>query len=185
VLAEPSERALEALAGRVVREAQALAGLALGLVEDQHREQQVGVGADDRLEPGAQDRDVLVEREAREIVVGRRPALERRLVEPARAEDVALEVAERLVRFALEAVVHLGPPALAVVHDVALGAPHQRRGHAVNSGEVEALDQRGEGLGQLGDELVGLVAEVPEPAPVDGVGVGLRGDARTLSVLQR
>jgi hypothetical protein len=64
VLAEPSERALEALAGRVVREPQALAGLALVLVQHQHREQQLGVGADDRLEPRAQDRDVVLERQA-------------------------------------------------------------------------------------------------------------------------
>ena len=63
MLAESAERALDALASGVVREPEALGGLALVLVQHQHREQQLGVGADDLGEPHAQLGDVVLERQ--------------------------------------------------------------------------------------------------------------------------
>jgi hypothetical protein len=63
VLLQAGHGALDALAPAVGGEPQALADLTTRLVQDQHRDEQLRVFADHGLEPRAQHRDVLVERE--------------------------------------------------------------------------------------------------------------------------
>jgi hypothetical protein len=171
VLAESAERALEALASRVVREPQALAGLALVLVQHQHREQQLGVGADDLGSSHARSTATSSSNESPCVSPSGASACDAspsasEAVEVARDDDAVV-----LVAYRLEGVL--------VTTRSAIG-PHARGGRYITSRsvlrtsvaatrwtsrEVEALDQLGERVGELGDELVGLSPEVRTPAP--------------------